>query len=539
MILKQRIILLLTILYTVITDASLSPKDKKKVKKDKFKPVTNSVIERGLVKEEIKLKDILKEYGSISESKTPHFTGDILAYVTPWNSHGYDIAKTFSNKFSMVSPVWLQVKRRPGGSYHMQGGHDIDSGWVEEVKEGNTKMVPRVLFDGWSLKDFEATFSSEDNIEDCIDTMLKFTKKYKFDGLIVEIWSQLGGQKRKELVHFLTHMGETFKAAKKTLILVIPPPVYASDQAGMFGKKEFDKLAPVIDGFSLMTYDFSNPQSKDCECTESVLCFGCGKWVHSGCVGKGMSSELTKQWATRGLKFYCKFCCFDQESFDCQQSLLSIKPKTADETGESAERTVTDIFGESDPDESSSNTHNSSLDQSVLSDNFSFFHNQRSNGSDEAKENLENEDNDSSDDAEKDDSLDEVSNSCMFQPEEQLRYGEFLNLEELLNKLKSKDVRHGIPEGKKDNVCFTIDNSRNIARRVNNLRSEFSDDCGVWISSSGSTPKTYYVVQDDGKLKAVVCRQGIFCTEKQINKKKEFIPVDPQPADEKNRGNQS
>lgn len=37
MILKQRIILLLTILYTVITDASLSPKDKKKVKKDKVK----------------------------------------------------------------------------------------------------------------------------------------------------------------------------------------------------------------------------------------------------------------------------------------------------------------------------------------------------------------------------------------------------------------------------------------------------------------------------------------------------------------------
>ncbi|XP_071137045.1 uncharacterized protein [Mytilus edulis] len=138
-------------------------------------------------------------------------------------------------------------------------------------------------------------------------------------------------------------------------------------------------------------------------------------------------------------------------------------------------------------------------------------------GSDDANGNLENGDNDSSDDAEKNDSLDEVSNSCMFQQEEQLRYGEFLK-EELLNKLKSKDVRHSIPEGKKDNVCFTIDNSRNIARRVNNLRSEFSDDCGVWISSSGSTPKTYY---------------GIFCTEKQINKKKECIPVDPQPADEK------
>ncbi|CAC5366258.1 unnamed protein product [Mytilus coruscus] len=214
-------------------------------------------------------------------------------------------------------------------------------------------------------------------------------------------------------------------------------------------------------------------------------------------------------------------------------TIIMLHTTMKDQTGESAERTFTDIFGESDPDESGSNTHNgsdnSSLGESVLSDNLSFFHNQRSNGSDDANDYLENGDIDSSDDGEKDDSVNEVSNSGMFQPKEQLKYGEFLNLEELLNKLRSKDVRHGILEGKKDNVCFTIDNSR----RVNNLRSEFSDDCGVWISSSGSTPKTYYVVQDDGKLKAVVCRQGILCTEKQINKKKEFIPVDPQPADEK------
>lgn len=254
------VIFYLCVVWSVLIEASLSPKDKKKDKKDQFKTATKNVKDRGLVKEEFKLKDILKEYGSYSGSKTSHFKGDILAYVTPWNSHGYDIAKLFSNKFSMVSPVWLQVKRRPGGSYHVQGGHDIDDGWIQEVKEGKTNMVPRILFDGWSMKDFDATFSSEDNIEDCIDTMLKFTKKYKFDGLTVEIWSQLGGQKRKELVHFLTHMGGAFKEEKKKLILVIPPPIYASDQDSMFGKKEFDQLAPYMDGFSLMTYDFSNAQ---------------------------------------------------------------------------------------------------------------------------------------------------------------------------------------------------------------------------------------------------------------------------------------
>jgi hypothetical protein len=30
--------------------------------------------------------------------------------------------------------VWLQVKRRPGGSYHVQGGHDIDDGMYKQSK---------------------------------------------------------------------------------------------------------------------------------------------------------------------------------------------------------------------------------------------------------------------------------------------------------------------------------------------------------------------------------------------------------------------
>ena len=29
--------------------------------------------------------------------------------MTPWNNHGYDVAKIFGGKFSLISPVWLQV----------------------------------------------------------------------------------------------------------------------------------------------------------------------------------------------------------------------------------------------------------------------------------------------------------------------------------------------------------------------------------------------------------------------------------------------
>lgn len=33
-----------------------------------------------------------------------------------------------------------------------------------------------------------------------------------------------------------------------------------TDQLGMFTNKELEQLGPVLDGFSLMTYDYPSPQ---------------------------------------------------------------------------------------------------------------------------------------------------------------------------------------------------------------------------------------------------------------------------------------
>lgn len=38
---------------------------------------------------------------------------------------------------------------------------------------------------------------------------------------------------------------------------VAAPVCCRTDQLGMFTHKEFEQLAPVLDGFSLMTYDYS------------------------------------------------------------------------------------------------------------------------------------------------------------------------------------------------------------------------------------------------------------------------------------------
>ena len=73
-----------------------------------------------------------------------------MGYVTPWNGHGYDVAKTFGDKFDIISPVWLQIQPSNSGSakpYVIGGTHDVDKRWVSDVKKKGTLVLPRVLFD--------------------------------------------------------------------------------------------------------------------------------------------------------------------------------------------------------------------------------------------------------------------------------------------------------------------------------------------------------------------------------------------------------
>uniref|UniRef100_A0A7M4FBK6 Chitinase domain-containing protein 1 n=1 Tax=Crocodylus porosus TaxID=8502 RepID=A0A7M4FBK6_CROPO len=228
-----------------LVTATLSKTDAKKSASKALEEKTvhpdKTVQDRGLVTTDPKAKDIVLEHKSYcaKEVKERHFSGDVLGYITPWNSHGYDIAKMFGNKFTSVSPVWLQVKRKGKERFQFSGLHDADQGWIKDVRKNakNIKIVPRMLFDGWSYHDFESVFASEDEIEELSEVMVQ------------------------ELIHLLAHLSEAMHKARLKLTLVIPPAVSpGSNQLGMFTKKEFDQLAPIVDSFSLMTYDYSAPQ---------------------------------------------------------------------------------------------------------------------------------------------------------------------------------------------------------------------------------------------------------------------------------------
>ncbi|KAM4553688.1 chitinase domain-containing protein 1 isoform 2-T2 [Fundulus diaphanus] len=261
-----------------LAGATLSKTDARKAQtvEAQSSPAELSVLDRGLVVADVQWKDIVKEEKRYCANVKKTFEGPVLGYITPWNPHGYDIAKQFGPKLSSVSPVWLQLRRRAPGTFDVTGLHDNDAGWVKAVRKSNKKvrMVPRVLFDGWSYQDYVSVFGSEDEIEELSGELVDVAKTEGFNGFTLELWSQLGGNKRKELVHLVKHICETLKAKKLDCVLVIPPAVTSTGQPGMFGREEFEELAPVVDGFSLMTYDYSSgprsgpssplPWVKDC-----------------------------------------------------------------------------------------------------------------------------------------------------------------------------------------------------------------------------------------------------------------------------------
>uniref|UniRef100_A0AC11BEK0 Chitinase domain containing 1 n=1 Tax=Ovis aries TaxID=9940 RepID=A0AC11BEK0_SHEEP len=218
--------------------ATLSKSDAKKAAsktlQEKTQVAGKPAQERGLVVTGLRAEDVVLEHRSYCSAKAhkKHFAGDVLGYVTPWNRHGYDVAKIFGGKFTHVAPVWLQLRRHGREMFEVTGLDDVDQGWVRAVRKQakGLRVVPRLRFEDWTYEDFESVLDNEDEIEELSRTAVQAAKSQHFDGLVVEVWNQLLVQK------------------------------HVTNKLGMFTNTEFEQLAPVLDGFSLMTYDYSTAQ---------------------------------------------------------------------------------------------------------------------------------------------------------------------------------------------------------------------------------------------------------------------------------------
>ncbi|XP_076038506.1 chitinase domain-containing protein 1 [Oratosquilla oratoria] len=253
---------LLLWMYLALVAATLTSKDKKKKEKPSG-AVSESVITKGLVTEKVKWKDIVTNHDTYSKDTSRRNIAQMtLGFVTPWNNHGYDIAKTFANKFTHISPVWLQLKYHPKG-YHISGLHDVDTRWMNSVKKSGlkakTKIVPRIIIDNsWNNRALEQFVSSQSEQDLAIQEILHVLKINKFDGIVLEIWSQVPlPSLYYKLTDTIQYIAKEIRRAGFVFILVIPPPIYPGGIEGSFGKERFEQLVNDVDAFSLMTYDFA------------------------------------------------------------------------------------------------------------------------------------------------------------------------------------------------------------------------------------------------------------------------------------------
>lgn len=226
-------------------------------------PVKSNVLQRNLVSENTNAQSILENYQSYCSDcvDTREFTHPTLVYITPWNSHGYDMVKVFTKKFDYISPVWLSVKRQSLGKYVIDGTHDIDRKWVETLKEKNpqVRIVPRVIFEKWAVDDVHALFESEEEKQQLARTFAQFLAEHTalFDGYVLELLMQFRGASKPTLNHIISDIAEQVhqvegNGSKKEVILAVPP----YDE--LFDKNDFEILYEHLDGFSVMTYDFPN-----------------------------------------------------------------------------------------------------------------------------------------------------------------------------------------------------------------------------------------------------------------------------------------
>jgi chitinase domain-containing protein 1 len=226
-------------------------------------PVKFNVLQRKLIQENSNPQSILENHESYCSTcvETREFTHPTLVYITPWNSHGYEVAKLFTKKFDYISPVWLSIKRTSLETYVIEGAQDIDKKWIETLKENNPKVriVPRVIFEKWSVDDIHALFQSENEKQQLAATFANFLIEYKelFDGYVLELLMQFRGASKPTLNHIISDIAERVhqiedNGKKKEIMLAVPP----YDE--LFDKNDFDMLYEHLDGFSVMTYDFPN-----------------------------------------------------------------------------------------------------------------------------------------------------------------------------------------------------------------------------------------------------------------------------------------
>ncbi|EFO96835.1 hypothetical protein CRE_17208 [Caenorhabditis remanei] len=250
-------LLLIQAVWIIMTQAQATGKEL--IETLKFKP--DLITKASIIREHEELNDNFHQPNN-REGLTQ------LAYITPWNNKGYSLAEKTAHKLTHVSPVWFQAKAsKVDGKLitcKIEGSHDIDRDWLERLREKNEKIkiVPRILFDGWSADDMKDLLMNSQLSRSCFVDIANFYSRNQFEGAIVEIYMQAlisvqSLQIKEFVIESMQDLSKQFKKLHMELILTVPAPLEWNNQPNnLVTPDEFKKLTEVSDFVQIMTYDY-------------------------------------------------------------------------------------------------------------------------------------------------------------------------------------------------------------------------------------------------------------------------------------------
>ncbi|CAI0469914.1 unnamed protein product [Linum tenue] len=240
---------------------------------DRSDPIEHGQKQGGRFKVDMNYQEILEENSEVSlNASRRNYAYPVLAYVTPWNSKGYDVAKKYTKKFTHISPVWYDLKSQ-GSGLVLDGRHNADTGWMSELRQnGDALVIPRIVLEAVP----QELLKSKKLRSKAIDIIVTECMEMEFDGIVLESWSRWAAygilhdpDMRNKALQFVKQLGDTLHSVSSAennnrplqLVYVIGPPVSEKPQMHDFGPQDLQRLSGAVDGFSLMTYDFSSPQN--------------------------------------------------------------------------------------------------------------------------------------------------------------------------------------------------------------------------------------------------------------------------------------
>lgn len=195
-------------------------------------------------------------------AKTKNFAGDLLGFISPWTAqgYGYETSRTFANKFDILSPVVLEMSRVDYNFYEVLGPQFMNFEWMNEMKNNSRVLIPRLGFDKLASNEDLLMLENLKEQDGVIKYLLDVCDQYHFEGFLFHFYDKFSVYGKNLTNRFITNIAEKFHANNKKVYLLIYPPIPGnySNRSGAFNKDDFDQLKDLVDGFTLMTFDYSH-----------------------------------------------------------------------------------------------------------------------------------------------------------------------------------------------------------------------------------------------------------------------------------------